>query len=235
MSITAGEWIARSGVDAAVHDRWPDYGVVLVAADGVDDTRLAAVADTLFDQALLDARSIGPDDLDPHIARWQQAYRDFGVKPRVARPSVDALIRRATSDNGLPRINALVDLYNAISILHRVPIGGEDLDRYDGPARLLLATGEEPFHTNAHGEPSVDHPDPGEPVWVDDSGVTCRRWNWRQTARTAIGNGTTNVGFIVDSLDAPDHHGARLAAERLAELLPDAHVRSITGPGTGGS
>lgn len=228
MSIAASEWVARSGVDLAVHHRWPDYSVVLVAADGVDDRRLAAVATTLFDQAVTDARSFGPDD--PHVARWQQAYRDFGVKPRVARPSVDALIRRAASDNGLPRINALVDLYNAISILHRVPIGGEDLDRYDGPARLRLATGDEPFLTSTNGEQVVDHPDPGEPVWTDDAGVTCRRWNWRQTARTAIGNGTTSVGFIVDSLDAPDHLGARRAAERLADLLPDAHVRAITHP-----
>ena len=230
MSIIPGEWIARSGVDAAVHDRWPDYRVILVAADGFDATRLAGAAAKLFDAAVADATANRPDDLDPHVARWHQAYRDFGVKPRVARPSVDALIRRASSENGLPRINTLVDLYNAISILHRVPIGGEDLDRYDGPARLVLATGHEPFHTTAHGEPFVDHADPGEPVWMDDSGVTCRRWNWRQTARTAIHEGTTSVGFIIDSLDAPDHHGARRAAERLTELLPDAHVRSIDGP-----
>lgn len=183
----------------------------------------------LASPAVADARTIEPDELDPHVAQWQQAYHDFGVKPRIARPSVDALIRRAVFENGLPRLNALVDLYNAMSILHRVPIGGEDLDRYDGPARLALAAGDEPFHTNAHGDPIVDHPDPGEPVWVDGSGVTCRRWNWRQTARTAIHDGTTTVGFIIDSLDAPDHHGAQRAAERLAQLLPDAHVRSIGG------
>src|SRR6187402_1648333 len=109
------------------------------------------------------------------------AYREFGVKPRVARPSVDALVRRAASDNGLPRINALVDVYNAISILHRVPIGGEDLDRYDGPARLILAAGDEPFHTTTDGAAVVDHADPGERVWIEGAGITCRRWNWRQT------------------------------------------------------
>ena len=106
------------------------------------------------------ARSSGSGESDAHTVRWHAAYRDFGIKPRVARPSVDALVRRAASDNGLPRINALVDLYNAISILHRVPIGGEDLDRYVGPARLTLATGTEPFNTTADGVAVVDHAGP---------------------------------------------------------------------------
>jgi DNA/RNA-binding domain of Phe-tRNA-synthetase-like protein len=141
--------------------------------------------------------------------------------------SVDALMRRAVTEGGLPSIGVLVDLYNAISILEVVPIGGEDLDRYDGPARLLIATGDEPFHTTANGEPVVDHPDAGEPVWVDGGGVTCRRWNWRQTSRTAIHADTRSVGFIVDSLDAPDHAGARRAVDRLVELIPHASVRTL--------
>lgn len=228
MSITARDWVELSTVDQSVVERWPDYQVILVAADDVDARALASIADTLFDRAVTDARTIDAGDLDPHVVRWQQAYRDFCVKPRVARPSVDALIRRATSDDGLPRINTLVDLYNAISILHRVPIGGEDLDHYASPARLSLAIGHEPFHTTDHGQPLVDHPDPGEPIWSDHDGVTCRRWNWRQTTRTAIGEQTSRVGFIIDSLDAPGHDGARRAAKQLDDLIPNTHTRTIS-------
>jgi DNA/RNA-binding domain of Phe-tRNA-synthetase-like protein len=223
--ITAHDWTTNTTIDPTIWDRWPDYRVWLVAADQVDTSRLAAGADDLFQQATDSARA--DDDVDRHVLRWQDAYRDFGVKPRVARSSVDALLRRAGSDNGLPRINVLVDVYNAISILHRVPIGGEDLDRYGGPARLQLASGNETFHTTSHGEPVIEHPEPGEPVWVDDTGVTCRRWNWRQTTRTAIEPDTRRVGFIIDSLDAPDHHGARRAADHLAALVGDAHTRMI--------
>ena len=226
MSISAREWVDRSAVDAAVVARWPDYRAILVAADNVDVGGLRTAADMLVAQAIESAlRSVTEEPIG-HVALWHAAYRDFGVKPRVARASVDALMRRAASDSGLPRINALVDLYNAISVLHRVPIGGEDLDRYDGPARLLIAAGDEPFHTRADGEAVVDHPDPGEPVWVDGGGVTCRRWNWRQTTRTAIDERTTRVGFIIDSLDAPDHRDAEGAAEHLADLIPDVHIRA---------
>jgi B3/4 domain len=107
-------------------------------------------------------------------------------------------VRRAASDHGLPRINVLVDLYNAISILHRVPIGGEDLDHYDGPARLILASGNEPFQTTANGAPMVDYAEPGEPVWTDGGGITCRRWNWRQprappSVPTPSGSGSSSI------------------------------------------
>lgn len=226
MTISAHDWLQQSAVDARISERWPAYRVVLVATDTVDGARLATVVDDLVAQAHEVARTLGAD-LDPHVARWQDAYRDFGVKPRAARSSVDALIRRAASDNGLPRINPLVDVYNAISVIHRVPIGGEDLDRYTGAARLTLASDDETFLTTANGEPLVDRVEPGEPVWIDGGGVTCRRWNWRQTTRTAIHDDTQRVGFIIDSLDAPDHTGAHAAAEALAALLPDAVSRAI--------
>jgi DNA/RNA-binding domain of Phe-tRNA-synthetase-like protein len=227
MTITAHDWISRSCVEPAIFERFPEYSVRFVAADHLDLTALAPVAASLSAQAHEAARSLASGEPDAHTARWHQAYRDFGIKPRVARPSADALIRRAASDKGLPSINVLVDIYNAISILHRVPIGGEDLDHYQGPARLLLATGTEPFQTTADGDATSDNPEPGEPVWVDDDGVTCRRWNWRQTTRTAISSSTIRVGFIIDSLDAPEHLGAALASEQLAELLHDPLLRTI--------
>ena len=223
--LSAADWVARSTVHVDVLARWPDYRVVLLATDHVDQVVLADAATRLFDEAHAQARSA--DEVLPHVAMWHDAYRDFGVKPRVGRPSVDALLRRAAGEQGLPRINTLVDLYNAISMQCVVPIGGEDLDRYEGPARLVLAGGDEPFHTSANGEPVVDRPEAGEPVWVDDAGVTCRRWNWRQTSRTAISGTTTRAAFIIDSLDAPGHEGAARAAAMLAELIPGLESRVV--------
>lgn len=52
-------------------------------------------------------------------------------------------------DSGLPRVNRLTDLYNAVSVLHQVPLGGEDMDRYASSPRLIRAVGTEPFDTAA--------------------------------------------------------------------------------------
>jgi DNA/RNA-binding domain of Phe-tRNA-synthetase-like protein len=91
----------------------------------------------------------------------------------------------------MPRVNRLTDTYNAVSVLHQVPLGGEDLARYVGPPQLVRATGSEPFDTVADGADAVEYPDPGEVAWCDDDGVTCRRWNWRQTRRTRLWDDTT--------------------------------------------
>jgi hypothetical protein len=53
-------------------------------------------------------------------------WGDFrNSKPQRTRNSLEALLRRTAS--GLPRVNRLTDLYNAVSVLHQVPLGGEDL------------------------------------------------------------------------------------------------------------
>jgi DNA/RNA-binding domain of Phe-tRNA-synthetase-like protein len=58
------------------------------------------------------------------VASWREAYRAFGAKPQRTRSSLEALLRRASS--GLPRVNRLTDIYNAISVLHQIPLGGDD-------------------------------------------------------------------------------------------------------------
>ena len=135
----------------------------------------------------------------------------------MARSSFEALMRRV--DKGLPRIDLLTDIYNAVSVVHRVPIGGENLDAYVGPARLVLADGSESFDTVENGEPVVQSPETGEVVWVDDAGVTCRRWNWRQCVRTRLHTGCTSALFIVDGLGTDASARAKAAMDDLQQQI----------------
>jgi DNA/RNA-binding domain of Phe-tRNA-synthetase-like protein len=154
------------------------------------------------------------------VEAWRAAYRAFGAKPQRTRNSLEALTRRAPS--GLPRVNRLTDVYNAVSVLHQVPLGGEDLTRYAGPPRLVRATGAEPFDTAAEGADVVEHPEVGEVVWCDDAGVTCRRWNWRQARRTQLHDATTTAVFILDALDPLTDEALTAAADDLvAHLAPE--------------
>src|SRR5207237_8609543 len=126
----------------------PDYRALLVAVDGIvpgpsDEASEALVqAAEASVRAALAGRAV--DEL-PHVAVWREAYRAFGAKPQRTRNSLEALLRRAAS--GLPRVNRLTDIYNAVSVLHLLPIGGEVLDRYSGAPWLVPATGGEPVPT----------------------------------------------------------------------------------------
>jgi DNA/RNA-binding domain of Phe-tRNA-synthetase-like protein len=163
----------------------------------------------------------------PHVAAWREAYRAFGAKPKRTRHSLEALLRRAPS--GLPRVNRLTDCYNAVSVLHQIPVGGEDLTRYTGAPRLIRATGDEPFDTVADGIAVTEHPEADEVVWCDDAGVTCRRWNWRQGRRTQLRDDTSTALFILDALDPVTGEALHAAADdllaRLARLGTD--VRAV--------
>ena len=226
-------WLDAAAVDPAVAVLRPDYRAVLLTVEGLQGGPSDAVSERLLVAAEETARArLGgraPEEL-PHLASWREAYRAFGAKPQRTRPSVEALLRRL--DGGLPRIDRVTDAYNAVSVAHAVPVGGEDLDRYRGPARLVRATGAETFDTTAGGEPVVEHPDAGEVVWRDDEGVTCRRWNWRQCTRTRLTTATTRAFFVVDVLDPLTDDDAHAAADALTEALlalsPAAEVRRRT-------
>lgn len=216
-------------VDDAVFTLRPDYRVMLLAVDGIvpgpsDDMSDALLADA--EKAAWEAlRESQVEDLT-QVSAWREAYRAFGAKPQRTRNSLEALLRRA--EEGLPRVNRLTDIYNAISILHQVPLGGEDLIRYVGSPRLVRATGDENFDTVAGGETLIEHPEPGEVVWRDGEGVTCRRWNWRQGRRTQLGDDTTSALFIMDALDPLTDDALHAAADdltdRLIRLGPDLAV-----------
>ncbi|MEV7366325.1 B3/B4 domain-containing protein [Streptomyces sp. NPDC003631] len=156
---------------------------------------------------------------DPHMVAWREVYTAFGAKPSRTRNSAEALAKRALSDAGLPRINVLVDIYNAISVAHLIPVGGEDLDLIQGAMHLVRASGEEDFVTVAGGEETVEHPDAGEVVWCDGAGVTCRRWNWRQGPRTRLTEASTSALFLLESLAPMPVADVEKAGEELAELL----------------
>ncbi|MBN3459061.1 hypothetical protein JNN96_34040 [Mycobacterium sp. DSM 3803] len=229
MAETLDVFLDGARVDSAVYDLRPDYRALLLAVDGLVPGPSDEASDALLQRAESSARqalSAQPVDQLPHVAAWREAYRAFGAKPQRTRNSVEALTRRAES--GLPRVNRLTDIYNAISVLHQLPVGGEDLSRYRGAPQLIRATGTEQFDTTAAGESVVEHPEPGEVVWCDDAGVTCRRWNWRQARRTQLRDDTTGALFILDVLGAMTDEQLAAAAEELTTELrrlgPDVRV-----------
>lgn len=151
------------------------------------------------------------------VRAWREKFLSFGVKHKVAKSSFESLLKRAPK--GLPRVDRLTDMYNAISVIHHVPIGGEDLDQYEGSAHLVIAAGNEHFDARENGELIVVSPDPGEIIWRDDKGVTCRRWNWRQCVRTRLTTETNNAVFIFDGVGPDARDRVEAAAFELIENL----------------
>jgi DNA/RNA-binding domain of Phe-tRNA-synthetase-like protein len=213
-------FLAGTTVSPEVFDLRPDYRALLLAVDGIEPGESDEAGEELLVRA--EASAAGalasqPVDELPHIAAWRDAYRAFGAKPQRTRNSLEALTRRAAT--GLPRVNRLTDIYNAISVLHQIPLGGEDLTKYSGPPRLTRADGTEPFDTTADGGVVIEHPEAGEVIWGDADGVTCRRWNWRQGRRTQLTDETKTALFILDALSPMTDEQLDAAADELSQEL----------------
>lgn len=224
----------RVRVAGEVFARHPDYRAVVVTARGVANGPSDAASRALLRAAEAAARDRfgdAPVTDHPHVRAWREAYAAFGAKPSRFRSSAEALVRRALGA-GLPEVNRLVDAYNAVSVAHVVPVGGEDLGRVAGAATLRFAVGGEPFTTVEDGEAITVGADPGEAVWADEAGVTCRRWNWRQCARTALGDQVRDAYFLFDALGPladPELDAAVGAlAGHLARLSPGCAVEVAT-------
>ncbi|CZV04875.1 B3/4 domain-containing protein [Enterobacter hormaechei] len=164
-----------------------------------------------------------------HLAAWDEVFKAFGAKPKRTPCSASALRKRVMRDGSLPPLDPVVDIYNAISIRYAIPVGGENLAAYSGAPRLTLADGSEPFDTFKEGEPVVENPEPGEVIWRDDLGVTCRRWNWRQGIRTRLDSQAQFMWFILESLPSMPLAALQEAGDELVsnlqKLMPGATAR----------
>ena len=216
---TYDSWLAAASISPAVAALRPDYRCVLLVAEGLTP----GPSDEVSERLLVDAETAAwaalaatPVEELGHIASWREAFRAFGAKPQRTRNSAEALLRRVS--DGLPRINRLADAYNSVSVTTATPLGGENVAAYSGPLRLVRATGDEEFGTLASGEEVIENPGPGEVVWRDDLGVTCRRWNWRQGYRTRLTETTRDAVFICDVLDVEPGDSAARADDVLDRL-----------------
>lgn len=191
-------------VDPRIWELRPDFVVTVVRARGLsngpsDETSTSGLRRA--EQSARDALNSGEPAALPHVSAWRDAYRAFGAKAQRTPCSAEALLKRVVDGEDLPAINRLVDLYNAVSVEFALPVGGEDLARIAGASRLTIATGTEPFDSFRSRESVVEHPAAGEVVWIDDEGVTCRRWNWRQCARTRLTERSTDAFFVLERLE----------------------------------
>ena len=90
-----------------------------------------------------------------------------------------------------------MDIYNGISLTYGVPVGGEDIDKFDGDVHLTLADGTEEFVT--YGSDKSEPPYGGEVIYKDNGGAICRCWNWRESVRTMLTEDTKNAFMIIET------------------------------------
>ena len=213
----------QQGFQLSVEDDFrglfPEAMIGVIGVRGIDNTRDADVCARLLDAQIArtsqELEGVEVPSL-PAVAPWRAAYQKFGVKPSKYKSSIENLLRSAASGR-LRSINPLVDLYNVVSLKHRLPCGGEDLAAVQGPIRLTRAVGDE--HFVPLGGSEAEPPPPGAVIYRDDLGVICSCWNWREADRTKLTEQTTDAVLVIEALPPVDESFLRAACDDLAALV----------------
>jgi len=215
---------------------FPDFSVAVVICDelAIPANRLPLLDLEIADREAVIRETWGATPLSeiPGIAVWRRAYRQFGIKKTSYRSAVERLVKNTLAGRPLPAINGFVDCYNAISLSHVFPAGADDLDevgcrlffRYSRAGDNFLDMGA----TDLSGAPLNAPPKPGEVVYADDEKVLCRRWNWRQDARSVV---TPETRRAVVTLQANGTGDLKAAVDDLSDLIGrvcGGSIRTVT-------
>jgi DNA/RNA-binding domain of Phe-tRNA-synthetase-like protein len=105
-----------------------------------------------------------------------------------------------------------------VSLAHVLPLGADDLDRVTPPLSFRYAGVGDSFVDMADSESGEEPeaPKAGEVVYADADHVLCRRWNWRQDARSLITAATTRGVVTLQANGAGD---VAAAAADLVDLI----------------
>lgn len=203
---------------------FPEAAIGVVVATGMKPTgevpfedsaaiaKLLAEANTQADRHLT-SNTISQNEA---VRVWREAYQRFKTK-KGARCSIENLLKRVLKGNPVGSITPSVDIYNAVSLKYALPVGGEDIDSFEGDLRLGITEGGDAFR--ALGEDENDPTLAGELCYRDDAGAVCRCWNWRDGRRTALSDDSKSAFLVIECVDPTRLGDLDAALRELAQLV----------------
>ncbi|HET7715694.1 MAG TPA: phenylalanine--tRNA ligase beta subunit-related protein [Bauldia sp.] len=196
---------------------FPDFRVAVVVAERIEiePGRPPELSAIIAEREAACRTAWGGMELSeiPGVAAWRKAYRAFGIKKTSYRSSVERLVKNVLAGRALPEINSFVDVYNAVSLAHVMPLGADDLDKVTGDIAFRYSRLGDQFldmasGTEEGGTPESDPPKPGEVVYADAEKILCRRWNWRQDVRSLVTPLTTRAVVTIQANGVGDLNAA---------------------------
>jgi DNA/RNA-binding domain of Phe-tRNA-synthetase-like protein len=201
--------------------QFPSLHAGIILAEGMHNSSSPEPLRELFlneQKSVLDAIGQTPLSELSTLVGWRVAFRKFGVDPTQHRSSAEALLRRLTKKGDIPSINCLVDLSNLISIRYALPVAAFDLRHLALPITVCFARGFERY--TPLGEAVIEHPLPGEVIFVDQSElVIARRWCHRQSDESAAREDTVRALFTIEAQHEGGQGLIRRAMGELSDLI----------------
>ncbi len=208
-------------VNPKIFEDFDNPRLAVIVVEGADNQTSNSDLVHQTNQLLGEIRQIYADkplSQEPKIAAWREAHRKFGSKPKDYPSSIEALYKRILKGQDIGAINPLVDIYNFVSLKYMLPAGGEDLDHMVGDLELTYADkNEKPVVVL--GKDYAQAPPEGEVIYKDQESTICRRWNWREVARTILTEKTKDCILVLEAIGPTTDKELADAQNELAHLV----------------
>ena len=153
---------------------------------------------------------------DPVLAGYRTLHERIGRSNKRFPAASETLIRLLLRLKKLPRINPLVDIYNAVSLETRLALGAHDIRFLCGGAELRLSSGSERFVPL--GQAEAEPVQAGEYGYFDRSGEMICRLEHKQVEKTKVTAETTDCFYVLQGNEATTEEKLEAAADLLTEL-----------------
>jgi len=145
------------------------------------------------------------------VEATRKSYKALGKDPARYRGSAEALLRRVIAGKGMPRINAVVDVINLVSVESRLPIGLYDLAHVSGDIVFRAGRAGETYKGIGKYDLNLE----GLPLFADAVGPHGSATS--DSERTMVTGETTHVLGIIVGFAGAD--GLEKWCQRMAALL----------------
>ena len=207
-------------IENTIFDAVPDMCVGVVVAKGVDNHRAYPEVEAMLDASIAMAQQRFADvkvKEAAEIVPYREAFRALGLNPNRFPCSVEAMFSRISKGKDMPHINALVDLNNAISLKHVIPMGTHDLGISPEDIVMRYSVAGDTFLP--FGETEAEQLEPGEVIYAVGHQVRTRRWTWRQSEHGKITEDTSYVFFPIDGFVGVNDGDVKMVMQELANTL----------------
>lgn len=204
-----------------VFEKLPGACFGVVAAKGLDNSAECQEISRLLEEETAFAKErLAEVNLKeyPAIVPYRNAFTALGFNPNKFMCSVEALCKRVMKGAALPTVNPVVDLGNALSLRHILPMGAHDMGKLgSGDLEVRFSTEEDSFLP--FGETETEHPGAGELVYASGHTIKTRRWIWRQSEDGKIDASSSDIIFPIDGFTNDNLAAVTTAQQELAALL----------------
>lgn len=207
-------------IENKVFETLNDMCVAVIIAKGIDNSKKIDEISSMLKDSIINAEkefeNIKVKESE-YIRCYREAFQKLNINPNKFMCSIEALLTRISKKKGMPEINAVVDLVNAVSIKYKLPMGAHDLDSIKEDFCIRYSVNGDIFIP--FGETNTEEVDNNELVYVSSNDVRTRRWIWRQSEHGKIIETSSNIIFPIDAFIGVNDDKAIKARDELSELL----------------